>query len=429
MRMSLLSTLSAALLGTACGASQPSGVASTLPTTEALKPLAGIETRYLAFQVFEGGPDPAIPFDRAMVYTPRDRIAAVVHDIVTTIGVKGGARTKLALMLGPISFDHTDDEVRRIIDDGFAIAAAENIAVGFHIDDSMFWSKRTDLINDPDNVEWTDFSGSRSNGLLLTWANPPAKMCFNAPRIRAEVTRRARDVIGAAIASHVTALKAQGKESQFAGVIAGWETHMGQDVVTKNRVGFHALSNRGFGPNRPPTDVSAEIASIVGEFIGLWTSGLAQAGIDRTRIYTHVAFVSRAYFATLSVPSGVTYETALDLAPSSQRPSVAFDANARPGFSTYPVVGVFEQIEEERARRGAPAWASSEGTNVIPGSAAGSSKMSMETYLARHFNHGAALVTIFSWGIGGPAVKSTDPFRVVTEGPEALAAYRKLLAQ
>ena len=50
----------------------------------------------------------------------------------------------------------------------------------------------------------------------------------------------------------------------------------------------------------------------------------------------------------------------------------------------------------------------------------------METYLAKMFYHGAALVNIFSWGIGGEANKNID-FRVVTEGEEALQAYRKFL--
>jgi hypothetical protein len=53
----------------------------------------------------------------------------------------------------------------------------------------------------------------------------------------------------------------------------------------------------------------------------------------------------------------------------------------------------------------------------------------METYLARSFNHGATLVTLFSWGIGGPSMKNTNPFRIVTEGPDALSAYRKFLGQ
>ena len=52
--------------------------------------------------------------------------------------------------------------------------------------------------------------------------------------------------------------------------------------------------------------------------------------------------------------------------------------------------------------------------------------MNMETYLAKMFNHGATLVNIFSWGVGGEANKKMD-FRVVTEGEEALNAYRKFL--
>src|SRR5580700_7484717 len=52
--------------------------------------------------------------------------------------------------------------------------------------------------------------------------------------------------------------------------------------------------------------------------------------------------------------------------------------------------------------------------------------MNMETYLAKMFNHGATLVDIFSWGIGGEANKNMD-FRLVTEGEEALRAYRKFL--
>ena len=54
-------------------------------------------------------------------------------------------KTRLAFILGPIAFDHSDAEVRQIIDDGFDIALSENVAVGFHVDDAMFWSKRSDL--------------------------------------------------------------------------------------------------------------------------------------------------------------------------------------------------------------------------------------------------------------------------------------------
>lgn len=411
-----------------CGGSGGGDSANASPA-ESLAPLTGTEIRYLAFQVFEGGADPSIPFDRVLAYTLRDRIAATVHDIVGTIGARGGPRSRLAFMLGPIGFDHTDDEARSIIDDGFAIAQAENVAVGFHLDDAMFWSKRADLMSDPANVEWTGFGGPPATGLLLDWAHPPARMVFNAPAIRAEVQRRARDVIGARIAEHLQVLRLQGRDDLFAGVIAGWESHMGQDVSTRDRVGFHALANRGYGPGRPPTDVGTEVASIVGEFIALWTDGLAQAGLPADRIYTHVAFISSARFAELhtqgQIPPAVTYAQFVNAAPSSQQPSVAFAANARPGFTTYPLTGVFEQIGSELAQHGNPWWASSEGANIIPGGQAGNSGMNMETYLARSFNHGAALVTIYGWGIGD----ASNPFRTAAQGPEALAAYRKLLAQ
>jgi hypothetical protein len=51
----------------------------------------------------------------------------------------------------------------------------------------------------------------------------------------------------------------------------------------------------------------------------------------------------------------------------------------------------------------------------------------METYLGRMFNHGAVMVNIFSWGIGGETLRNTSFFRRATENAEALAAYAKFL--
>jgi hypothetical protein len=50
----------------------------------------------------------------------------------------------------------------------------------------------------------------------------------------------------------------------------------------------------------------------------------------------------------------------------------------------------------------------------------------MESYLARMFNHGAVMTNIFSWGIGGEAMRNNF-FRKATENPGALAAYAKFL--
>ena len=105
------------------------------------------EVRYLAFQIFTGGPDPAMaigarecsrsvlcPLDPG--WTPLCRTSS------GRIGAAGGGQTQLAVIFGPLAFDHSDAEIRRLVETAFAIALERKIAVGFHIDDSMFWARR-----------------------------------------------------------------------------------------------------------------------------------------------------------------------------------------------------------------------------------------------------------------------------------------------
>ena len=167
--------------------------------------------------------------------------------------------------------------------------------------------------------------------------------------------------------------------------------------------------------------MNGELEQVVQQFISLWTQGLADAGLPSHKIYSHTAFASRRVFEA-GQPQSLSYSQTNHFAP----PSVAFGTSHLPGFSTYPQPGLYEQIYDELSRHDHPAWASSEGTNLQLGSAPGQSGMGMETYLARMFNHGATLVTIFSWGVGGEENKNMD-FRVVTEGEEARGAYRKFL--
>src|SRR5262249_48002391 len=105
-------------------------------------------------------------------------------------------------------------------------------------------------------------------------------------------------------------------------------------------------------------------------------------------------------------------------------PEVAFSAFYRPGFSTYPEPSTFKEIQAVLAQHNSPGWISAEGTNVVPNGMPGES--TMETYLGRMFNHGAVMVNLFSWGIGGDAMRNNF-FRRATENPEALAAYAKFL--
>lgn len=408
------------------------------PACSQSRPDTRPETHYLAFQIFTGAPQPTMAIHgadaidgQASVVQPLgsmpspEVLNAYIQDITRKVGTVGDKKSRLAVVFGPLSFDHSDAELRRFIAAAFAIALKQNVAIGFHLDDSMFWAGRADLWRSPDSVEWLDWNGTPSTGRRIDWGPKPQKlppqMCFNSKAIQAEVRRRATEVIGKEIKAGVDRLRRQGKEDLFAGVIMGWETMIGQDFDTGRYLGYHALSNRGFTKNNPPRDMDAEREKIVEEFITVWCKGLADAGVSTGKIYSHEAFFSRRLFD--GQPSQTTsYSEHNHFAP----PTVAFGKYRRPGFSTYPSPGLFEQIYSELAKHENPGWASSEGTNLQLGSGPGQSGMNMETYLAKMFNHGATLVNIFSWGVGGEANKNMD-FRVVTEGEEALRAYRKFL--
>jgi hypothetical protein len=119
------------------------------------------ETRYLSFQIFTYGPNPRIatlgegpnPIAR---FPDKFTLRDYIDDIKRRIGSVGSPQTRLAVMLGPLSFDHTDADVAKFIALGFDLAIETGVAVGFHIDDSMFWGRRKDLWSDPANVETMD---------------------------------------------------------------------------------------------------------------------------------------------------------------------------------------------------------------------------------------------------------------------------------
>lgn len=402
-------------------------------------PRAGNETRYLAFQIFTYSPNPMSASmgeganHRSAGFPDKAALSAYIDDIKRRIGAIGNKQTRLAVVLGPLSFDHTDAEVTKFIKLGFELAVEKNVAIGFHIDDSMFWGKRKDLWSDPKNVEAMDWDGEPSTGRRLDWGKEPSQappqMCFNSKVIKREVQLRST-LLGKAIQAGVSKLRDLKTPDLFAGVIAGWETMIGQDFKTGKYLGYRALLNRGFTRRHPPQDMDLERQKVVQEFIELWTTGLADAGVPPQKIYSHTAFLSRRAFG-LNDDKEITYMKREKEASYSQHnhfapPSVAFGKNHRPGFSTYPQPGLYDDIYTELAKHKQVGWASSEGTNMQPESGPGQTGMNMETYLAKMFNHGATLVTIFSWGVGGEANKNMG-FRVVTEGEEALQAYRKFL--
>jgi hypothetical protein len=384
-------------------------------------------SQYLVFQIFTGAPDSSIPIGgsgKNPLSSPPSKaeMSRFVGRLIQKIGTTGDTHTKLAFIIGPLAFDHTDQQLQQMIADAFAIALEQDIAVGFHIDDSMFWARRADLWKDPANVEWLDWDGTPNTGRRLDWSAEPTQiapqMCLNSPAIQAAV-RETSAVIGSAVRDGMAILEAAGKPELFAGVIAGWETQIGRDFDTNQYLGYCALTNRGFSQANPPANPDGELEQVVQEFIALWAQGLADAGVDPDKIYSHTAVVSTQNYESRSQDPPLTYAQVNQFAP----PAVSFGEGYHPGFSTYPQPGLMEQLYTEMGQHGNPAWASSEGANIDPGSL--TSGGSMETYLAWMFNHGAALVNIFGWGVGPET--GNNPFRAAAESPDSLAAYQKFL--
>lgn len=391
-----------------------------LSNASAQAPNVPPETKYLTFQVQTGLHGYASQFHPppGRFSLTKAQMEEFVRDVVKAIGLTGDARHKLAFAVGPLCFDMPDEETRQFIRDAFAVARENDVAVALHLDDSMGWGERKDLISNPDNIETADWKQMPNTGRRMDWGLKPMKfapqMCFNAPAIHAAVKDRGT-LIGMEVKKEMDALQAAGKEHLFAGLIAGWETRIGRDFETDRPLGFRALSHRGFSASNPPKDADHERVLVVKEFIERWADALHAPGVPREKLYCHIAFTAQ----------GLDHKEQTETVSTFALPEVAFGSGYRPGFSTYPSAAAFKEIWGHVAAHDSPAWISAEGTNVAPGSGLPSG-ITMETYLGRMFNHGAVLVNIFAWGVGGEALRNHF-FRRAAEDPEPLAAYGKFL--
>lgn len=376
------------------------------------------EPQYLAFQVFTGALNPHVGLGAEPVLREipsMQTLDAFARDIATRIGTTsspaGTKNRKLALIFGPLAFDQTDAQIKQMIADTFQIALKNNVAVGFHIDDSMFWGRRTDLIADPKNIERAGWENTPALARRLDWGPSPTRipppMCINSAAIKREVVNRAH-VIGTAIHAGILKLRAAGREDLFAAVLAGWETQIGRDFPDNRPLGYCALANRGVKPGASSEELFNGRVAAVADFISLWAEALASGGVPENKIYSHVAFATKT-----------STEPRSNFAP----PSVAFGPHRHAGFSTYPAPGIIEELGTTVRDHGGDPWASSEGANVLLAFGAMDSGMSMETYLARLFNRGAMLVNVFGWGLGD----ENYPFRKAAENQTAIEAYRKFL--
>jgi hypothetical protein len=406
------------MIATGCNKASATEPKAADPTVAEPKVAGSAETKYVSFQVMTGlygfaGPPP-MP---GLFSLSKAQLEEFVHSVVKAIGMTGDSRHKLGFAVGPLCFDMSDEEMRQFIRDAFAVAREGYVAVAFHIDDSICWGQRKDLLSNPDNIETADWKQIPNTGRRADWGPKPTKfppqMCFNSSAIQAAVKARA-SLLGAEVKKELDALKASGKEHLFAGLITGWETMIGRDFETDHPLGYRALSHRGFSESNPPKDPDLERVHVVKEFIELWANSLHAAGIPREKIFCHIAFT----------PQGLDPKEKVQTTSRFSPPEVAFSSAYRPGFSTYPEGSTFKGVYAALAKHGSPGWISGEGVNVSPTGMPG--EPNMETYLGRMFNHGAVMVNIFSWGMGGEAMRNNF-FRRATESPEALAAYAKFL--
>lgn len=385
----------------------------------------GARPQYLAFQVFTNTLVPDGGYRRLLDH--------FTDDLVDRVGERGEGDRHLAFTVGPISWNHGDEQIVDLIATSFDIAEEKDLAVLFHIDESKFWDQHSDLLADPANVEWTDWGGLSDESVVsrassLVWNDSGGEeiapqMCLTAPQIRAEAARLAGDVIGSAIASELASREGMDIDALFGGVIVGWETELLSDADTGVPGGFCALHHLGYGPDNEPADVDAALEGVISDWLTLWAASLEAAGVPPGLLYTHIAAplepnVDNADDADLShsIRSGYSpLQVATDI------------ESLVPGFSLYPEPGRVEEVRslvESRAQR---PWVISEGTNVPIAFDQGSFPQAMETYLAQSFNYGAIMVNLFAWGLTDAPDNFTRQFALATETDEAIDTYRKFL--
>jgi hypothetical protein len=407
-------------------------------------------TKYLLFQLMTA--DPAILGQPDTPHVGNKTLMDTFADqLLATIGRRGDhVKRQLGMVVGPLSWDLTDDQIRTVIQDAFAVAEEKDIAVGFHIDDSMFWNKREDLWSNRNNVEWSDWSGTvvphRVIGFVPNHTELAPPMCYNSPAIIAETTRRARDVIGSEIKEGIDHLNSIGKPYLFAAIIVGWETRMQDDSYPPVYYGYCALHNLGYSASHPPKDMDEALERVVANWIALWAKSLEEAGIPKEKVFMHIAYpgeLSEGLTAQLrQLFKGKSTDVWRDFYKGASPNILGLRTDANPGFSIYGGSG-FGSLYKVLAAHGNPPWAICEGTDIdlsnafsnlskastftnetrpTPASQYAPS-ISMEQYLGHAFNHGADFANLFGWDKSHEGVA----FARATMGPPAIRAYQKFL--
>lgn len=381
--------------------------------------------KYLSFQYFaSGSTDPVSDYAVLGKLQPKTNLEGFIEELQSKIGQSLTDKRKLAVTIGPLALDHDDAAISSTIADAFDVALDNNIAVGFHIDDGMFWAGRPELWSNPENIEWSDWNGTLSESRYVDWIGKKLAphMCFNATEVKIAMKFFIEN-IGVAIKEGMEKLIAQQKEDLFAGIIIGWETSLDKDANSDMRLGYHAMFNRGYSINNTPSNPDQERLDIVKEYIELMAASLHGLALPKDKIFGHIAFISKSSYSNILSQNPNFDQTYYELNGFAV-PEIMENISFQAGFTTYPQEGLFDEIYslEKGQLKG---WCSAEAANIKLDMPPSPSDYSMETYLAKHYNYGASMVNLFAFGLRGDSF--VNAINDATEGPEAIKAYRKFL--
>ncbi|MDO8408436.1 MAG: hypothetical protein Q7S95_04425 [bacterium] len=392
-------------------------------------------TQYLVF---------GIPAD---VYDPgkdvHDNLDKLVTSLINRFDTTGDAKHRLGFMIVlPVLFADSrmggdQAHIEKIIKEAFIEAKERNVAVYFTLYSFTHWPAQMWNWYDPaqpgynfenkKNVEWTDWSGTPVKARYSIQEGEirmAPVMCYNSPKVLSEVSYITSKVLGPALLRGVSDLKSAGKEDLFGGITLSEELSldnysgidklnpklgamMTTDGALKTRLGYCALTNLGYSKDKPPADFADALAKVNQDYAAYWGKQLTQAGVPKSKLYTHVApATDAAYLQYTNAP----IET-------------AFNDYSNPGWTTYlagPLAGGFDILYKALAANGHSTWGSTESspTNV------GGGAVKPETYLAWHYNHGATLIVMNAadTSAGGQAIGKS------MWSSAAIAAYKKFLS-
>jgi hypothetical protein len=324
------------------------------------------------------------------------------------------------------------------------VAIRHNVAVHFTIE-THEWGNRPDLWNYSDkdksgydpknkaNVEWIDFDGTPHPHRYRDWGTPERMapvICYNSPTVLREVSRLVIEVVAPPLKKGLEKLQKAGKEHLLSGITVGAEPSlpnyenidkinpriarlMDEDKSPKVRLGYNALTNKGYSKDKPPKDFARALAEVNKEYISYWSRKLFEAGIPTEKMYTHIA-----------AGAGVIGSPMVEF--TNAPIEIAFNDYSRPGWTTYPVGPLrndFEALYKELERRGNPHWASTEASPTM-GPAGGKYALTMKDYLARHYDYGA---TVIVFNTGATSKELSESLTEGVWGDHAVNAYRKFL--